>query len=409
MRSDIQHISELLYKYCSNQNLNDEEQTELENWLDESQDNRAVLAKLEDSGKLHSDLKRWLVVNQEVEEAWKKFSDRASQAEPAIPAHRIHRLKATWFRYAAAVILMAGVGAYVWMSSNNSEQAANGNKPLQVDIAPGGQRAVLTLADGSQIVLDSAADGALAQQGNAQVVKLSDGQITYKLNGVPQGQVMMNTMFTPRGGQYQLTLPDGTRVWLNAASSITFPTVFTGKERKVAVTGEAYFEVTAKKRQPFIVDVAGSSQVEVLGTSFNVNSYDNEVRIKTTLIEGKIKFSADKRTVVLQAGQQAQVSSATGADRKLTVVNAVDIDQVLAWKNGLFSFTNASFESVMRQFERWYDIKVQFMGKPPTLEFTGDIQRNLTLSQVIETLTEIGVNFKVEGRTLLVSGDEGTR
>lgn len=315
-----------------------------------------------------------------------------------LPVHRVHFLKTSWFRYAAAILIVVGLGtvAYLWTNNKKIEQPlVSENKQLQTDLPPGGERAVLTLADGTEIVLDNAANGNIAQQGNATVIKSDNGQIRYDLKGSSQGQVMLNTMSTPQGGQYQLTLPDGTKVWLNAASSITYPAVFVGKERKVTINGEAYFEVAKNKEMPFMVEVRGMSTVEVLGTSFNINAYSNEETVNTTLVEGSVKIN---KRVVLKPGQQAVVKDPAA----VSVVNNADLEKAIAWKNGLFSFNNADLVSVMRQLERWYGVKVIYQRDVTDLTLKGEMYRNVQLSTIMNFLKKMGVNVRLDGKTLIV-------
>ena len=324
---------------------------------------------------------------------------------PIVPVRRVPFLR-KW-GWAAAAILIIGSGAYYWLATqHHNHELTSGNPPVQNEIAPGGDKAVLTLSDGTTIHLDSASNGAIAQQGNASIVKLANGQITYNLKGAATGGIMMNTMRTPRGGQYQLTLPDGTQVWLNAASSITYPAVFAGKERKVTISGEAYFEVVKHSEHPFIVDVEGKSSVEVLGTHFNVNSYADESAIKTTLLEGSVKVTpgtaerigSPSGAVVLRPGQQAQIDQ-----QRLSVLNNVNIDKVMAWKNGLFNFEDASLAEVMRQLARWYNVEVIYEKGIPDIRFEGEISRNINLSNLLKVLARAEVKFRIEeGRRLVV-------
>ncbi len=322
-------------------------------------------------------------------------------------AGRVYLLRTVWFRYAAAVILVLSLGtiAYFWTINKKTQQTLAGNsRQLKTDIAPGSEKAVLTLADGRTITLNNAANGQLAVQQGSKVVK-KDGQVIYNSKDISATNVAYNTMSTPRGGQYKLTLPDGTNVWLNAATSITYPIAFTGKERKVKISGEAYFEVTKNKEKPFIVDIDGKSTVEVLGTHFNINSYENENAIKTTLIEGSVKVAGANHNAILKPGQQAQlnVGSVASSNQQLEIVNA-DIDQTLAWKNDLFSFNDADLPAVMRQLERWYDIKVRYEGKVTDFSLKGEMYRNVNLSVVLNFLQKTGVKFRMEGRTLIVAG-----
>jgi ferric-dicitrate binding protein FerR (iron transport regulator) len=212
--------------------------------------------------------------------------------------------------------------------------------------------------------------------------------------------LIFNTLSTPRGGQYQLLLPDGTKVWLNAASSITYPVGALTKEIKIKIEGEAYFEVAKNKELPFIVDIGGRSTVEVLGTHFNVNGYTNEGVIRTTLLEGSVKVTNGQSDKVLKPGQQSEQAA---QDQKITVHNDVDTDKVLAWKNGLFNFEGASLPAVMHQLERWYDITVQYEGAVPAIEFRGGMDRNVNLSAILQFLAEMKIKYTMQGHTLIIS------
>lgn len=334
---------------------------------------------------------------------------------PGAPVHRIHFLKTAWFRYAAAILLLLGAGAYFYFAAHtNKPDLATVTPAVQQDIAPGGNKAVLTLADGSVITLDSAANGRLASQGNVQVVKDANGKLSYviKPNVAPEAAVTYNTLKTPKGGQYQLTLPDGTQVWLNAASSITYPTAFTGKERRVTMTGEAYLEVAKDKTKPFHIAFSTPSgkdcDVEVLGTHFNINAYQDEPAANTTLLEGSIKFSVEgpqpeaRSPKLLSPGQQASISSKANKPSPIQVQQA-DIEQVMAWKNGAFNFNDKKLEEVMRQLARWYDVEVVYEGKAPDKTFYGQMGRDLNLSQCLKILEKMQVHFRIEaGRKLVV-------
>jgi ferric-dicitrate binding protein FerR (iron transport regulator) len=311
-----------------------------------------------------------------------------------------------WRRWVAvaAVVFCLVAGGYLWRHARRSESVTQQRHPAPGDVLPGGNKAILTLAGGRQIILDSAHQGSLAVQGTMQIVKTDSGKLVYSASpsGTGQGSagegVVYNTLSTPRGGQYQLTLPDGTHVWLNAASSITYPTAFVGEERKVTITGEAYLEVTKQARQPFIVEVAGAT-IEVLGTSFNVNAYPDEASINTTLLEGRVRVIADKRKgVLLGPGQQAQV---TATDNK--IVEPADVAAIVAWKNGLFDFTKADLPTVLRQLARWYDVDVVYKGVIQPRQFWGKMQRDLNLSEVLAILQQTNVHFTIDGKKLLVT------
>jgi len=296
------------------------------------------------------------------------------------------------FRYAAILILLLVSVVYFLNKRSRKEFATvvTTQPPLQDSIKPGIQKALLTLADGTVIPLDGMADGIIAVQGKAKVVKLSNGQISYQANGSAEeeGEIIYNKMSTPRGGQYQLVLPDGTSIWLNAESSITYPAIFAAHERRVIITGEVYFEVAKDKTKPFRVVVADEQEIEVLGTHFNINAYSDEGRVKTSLLEGSLKVNKQ----ILKPGQAFM-------DGK---IGATDIVQDIAWKNGVFNFNNQSLAQVMRQLARWYNIEVVYPAGIPKKEYGGEIGRNLTLDQVLKGLESSGIRFQLEGRRLMV-------
>lgn len=329
-----------------------------------------------------------------------KAATQEENIEAAPIAHRIHFLKTSWFRYAAAVVLVAGVSAIWWEISRSArnDEAVVTTVPKNQDIQPGSNKAVLTLADGSTIVLDHAANGNLAKQGNASVVKLSNGQLAYKVGSGLSREMVYNSMRTPRGGQYRLTLPDGSTVWLNAASSIRYPTVFTDSERRVEVTGEVYMEIAKNAKQPFIVKANGT-EIRVLGTSFNINAYEDEGAMRTTLIEGSVKVIAinnNHLATVLKPGEQCSL-----VEGQWSVVDGQS-EAALAWKNGYFQFDKASIPAVMRQLSRWYDLDIHYAGAVPDRLFKGKLQRSLPLSGILNVLEKTGLHVKLEGKSLIV-------
>ena len=300
---------------------------------------------------------------------------------------------------AASVIGLLLVGAFLFYNRNTSKETVNAavkEQRFKNDVLPGGDKATLTLADGSTVVLDDAQNGTLAQQGNSKVIKLG-GKLLYDPTNKNSKEIVYNTISTPNGGQYQLELPDGSLVWLNATSSIYFPTSFVGKERRVEITGEAYFEVTKNRDMPFIVAVNGA-EVQVLGTHFNVNAYNDEDNVKTTLLEGSVKFVSGANTNMLKPGQQSQLTT----EGMIKVVSNVDVDAVIAWKNGIFDFENAGIETVMRQLSRWYDVEIDYKGKPDDL-FIAEMRRNIKLSDALKALELTGkVKFEIQGKKIIV-------
>lgn len=306
----------------------------------------------------------------------------------------------TWFKMAAAaaiVLIISSVSFFMINNRNQKQQIAVDpvyNK-IKIDIAPGQTGAILTLANGQNILLDSAVNESLAQQGSVSVIK-KNGRLIYNNKGNTSG-IVFNTITTPKGRQFNIVLADGSKVWLNAASSITFPTAFVGKERKVTITGEAYFEVAHNAEMPFIVE-KGSTSVLVLGTHFNVNAYDDESEISVTLMEGAVNVKNGSNNNFIKPGQQAQIRQ----DGKIKLLNDVDVDNVVAWKNGRIQFQGANIEKVMRQMSRWYDVEIVYDKKLDDL-FYADIPRMTMLSDVLKAL-ELSrkVHFKIEGNKVLV-------
>lgn len=302
---------------------------------------------------------------------------------------------------AVAMCVLAGLFAYQYRQSEDGQLAAN-SVTRATPIVPGGKAAVLILSDGSKISLDDAGAGELAVQGNTNIVKLGNGQLTYHENG-QSADAGLNVLQTPRGGQYAVTLSDGTKVWLNAESSITYPTTFTGNERRVSITGEVYFEVAHRDNQPFYV-ASEQQEIKVLGTHFNVEAYGDESETRTTLLEGSVQVapvgSVSGMGTTLKPRQQA-VIAAGNTDIQVSAVNPND---VVAWKNGLFVFNNESMESVMRKIARWYDVQVIYEDEQPKAElFGGSVSRFDDVTTVLRMLEKTGdVRFRVTERTISV-------
>jgi ferric-dicitrate binding protein FerR (iron transport regulator) len=314
-----------------------------------------------------------------------------------IPSIGKKEYRFSWVKYAAAIIVICGVGAYWWTTNRTTNNSITNHQSKSIaQIKPGGDKAILTLADGSVINLDSAANGNLTSQGGVQVRKLANGKIAYEVSSPQNEQVMWNKMSTPKGGQYQLTLPDGTKVWLNAASSLRFPTAFTGRERSVELTGEGYFEVAQNAAKPFYVSI-GTTEVKVLGTDFNVMAYDDEEAKQITLLQGSVLVSDASNTTKLIPGQQAKVTAG------IRVADNVDVEQVVAWKNGAFVFGESmSVEEVMRQVARWYDVDVVYRHKI-TGHIGGSVSRSANISEVLKILELTGVvKVEVVGRKVIV-------
>lgn len=299
---------------------------------------------------------------------------------------------------AASILIFLTGGLYLAISKKQPVQYLAINQAMRQDIAPGGNRAILTLSNGSTIILNGAKNGTLATQQNILISKTSSGQISYansKNRSLPKS-LLYNTATTPRGGQFKVVLSDGTKVWLNSASSIKYPVVFGDGERKVELNGEAYFEVTHNAKKPFRV-LSNNQVVEVLGTHFNVNAYSDENTVNTTLLQGSVKIVSPMGSKIIKPGEQAQVK-----DGGINIVN-VDTEEVVAWKNGFFYFDDNDLKEVMRQLARWYDVEIRVEGKLPGRRFSGEISRNVKASQILDILSFKKIHYKIEGKSIIVT------
>ena len=338
------------------------------------------------------------------EEAW-QILQKKMNSEPIDVASSF---KQGHFRlYAVAAIfigLIASLSIYIIQYNQNSEKSekktasALHKKEKVGEILAGGSKAQLVLGDGRVVSLDSAKIMRLKETDGTDIDKMS-GKLIYN-STVSNGDILFNTLTTPRGGEYQLVLPDGTRVWLNASSSLKFPTRFVGKERTVFLNGEAYFEVSRNEKMPFHVKLNEGMDVEVLGTHFNIMGYDDEGEIRTTLAEGKVKVSKESSTVFLTPAKQAVLSR---SKKSLLIINA-DVNKALAWKNGMIEFDGDDLPYIMRQLSRWYDVDIYFEAQIPKGKYGGAIRRDAPLSKVLEILKLAGVEFRTENRKILITG-----
>ncbi|MDN5288008.1 MAG: hypothetical protein JWR38_4282 [Mucilaginibacter sp.] len=317
--------------------------------------------------------------------------------------HRKQRL--IWPRMvaAASILMFLSIGGYYLFHKSNNQAQLTQNK--MDDITPGSNKAILTLSNGRQILLNNSQSGQLANQNNTIITNTVKGQVVYKAGtgnaDLTPEQVLYNIMTTPKGGQYQVILPDGSKVLLNAASSLRYPAAFTGKERKVELTGEAYFEVIHNAKSPFRV-ITGGQVVEDIGTHFNVNAYDDEHLIKTTLIEGSVKLSAKDRQVILKPGQQSRLN-VDSADQGIKVIEDANVEEAIAWKNGYFRFNNNKIPEIMRQLSRWYDVDIIYKGPVTNEGLNGKISRFKNISQVLQMLESTGlVHFKIHGKEVTI-------
>lgn len=324
---------------------------------------------------------------------------------PVIPINRYSRSRKLKAALAIAASLLLILFAGNWFFLRNANEKSNQglsvatSKLPSTEIIPGGTRAELILGDGRAVNLDSVQNGTIAIQGNADV-KNVNGRIIYVTGNEERTapSTTYNTLRTPKGGFYQLTLSDGTKLWLNAASSLRYPVAFNDKERTVELKGEAYFEVAKDASRPFRVQV-NDMAVEVKGTHFNVMAYDNENSVKTTLLEGSVQVSGTGYNALLQPGQQAKLT----ANNQLEVLDEVNTEQVVAWKNGYFHFDRAGLEVLMRQIERWYDVSVHYEGKIQQRSFGGKISRSSKIQDVLKILELSRVSFRIEGKNIIVS------
>jgi transmembrane sensor len=319
-------------------------------------------------------------------------------AESLTANHRTAK-RYIWLKVAATtglIVTASFLGRSLWVPTP-LKTAKTIKHSIAHDALPGGNRAILKLANGKTFSLDSSANGILANQGALKITKLANGQLLCTVNGTTSVPSANNLISTPRGGTYQIVLADGTKVWLNAASSLSFPSAFTGKTRNVTVTGEAYFEVRKNPGMPFIVTTK-NEEIEVLGTHFDVSCYEDETASRTTLLEGIVKINSKGNTQLLKPGQQAMLLS-NGVIRVNTITDAAS---AIAWKNGEFAFNDASIQEVMKQVSRWYDVSIVYEGKISTHQLTGSISRQVNASELLGMLSYAGIKFKIEGKKITI-------
>jgi len=390
-----------LYKRWSDQPLSAREADLIEQWLSASPDNERLLEEIADADVFRQNMMQFKSIEPEV--IWDKVMKlRKSVSGEIKPARKFRYLRTAWLRYAAAAVVAFAVSVYFWMSVDKNEMNARRDNtiPVAAEVVPGSDKAILTLGSGKKIELDPSSQQTITD--GDLLIRNDRGMLTYEKTDV----VSYNTIATPRGGQYRLVLPDGTLVWLNAASSITYPTVFSGGQREIAMTGEGYFEVAKDLKKPFRVNIRSELSVEVLGTHFNINSYTDESNIRTSLLEGSVKVVYNGNSKVLARGQQALIDRAADSINSIKVVSNIDLDAVVAWKNGYFSFRNADMYTIMRQISRWYDVEVVYEGEATDRRFRGKISRRARLPEVLEILEESKVHFRMDGRKIIVQPDK---
>ncbi|NII83080.1 MULTISPECIES: FecR family protein [unclassified Pedobacter] len=330
------------------------------------------------------------LITSSKQEVWNQLSPR----NRSLKSVTVKRLA-----IAASIVVCMSLGIYFMVQRNATPLTA---KTELKDILPGKHKAVLTLADGTVVDLDDAKNGQIANQNGIVIRKAKNGQLEYIIKEIPNAAATgSNTIATPRGGQYQVSLPDGTKVWLNAATTLKYPYVFAKNERLVELNGEAYFEVSKDHTRPFKVKTDVQT-VEVLGTHFNINAYSDENIVKTTLLEGAVKVSATSGSVNLHPGEQSLLNANSA---RLSINEQVDIDKEMAWKNNIFSFDNDDLQTIMRQISRWYDVDVVYQGKITSEKYVGEIPKNSNLAEVFKILELNHVHIDAKGKVLTVTGN----
>lgn len=382
-------ISRLISGYLKN-DLSVDEQLALDEWLSASPDNRERFVRLTAAGKLKDDYESFGQVNHQA--AWGNIVRRSGYAAPRQRSFNRARIG-----YAAVLFLTLCAGAYFLVHKTPIDQTAFVKTNLiKNDIPPGTNKAILTLANGQKLVLDDAKDGPLTSQGNTAISKTASGRIVYNASQADthSATVAYNTISTPAAGKWEIILPDHSHVWLDAKSSIRFPTAFHGNQRRVEITGQAYFEVAYNKAQPFVVNSRGQV-VEVLGTHFNINAYAEEPAIKTTLLEGSVKVNGK---MVLKPGEQSVNAG------NVISVSPVDTENTTGWKNDDFVFNNQTFGEAMREIARWYDVEIIYDHVDTNHLLPGGwISRKNNISAVLKVIAATeGVHFKIEGRRITI-------
>lgn len=387
-----ERIHFLLQAYISKQ-ASVQEENELMSWLLEAEEDSELKSYMLKIWNEYQPARDISYVN------WDEMYSRVLQSSVVLIEPKVRKIN--WARLVAAAVIIGvfAAGAYLYFTPDSQQSIAT-VQPKQNDIpAPLDNKAVLTLADGTKIRIDSSGNGTLATQGNMQIIKKANGEISY--SGTSTGKIGYNTINVPRGSKsLRLLLGDGSQVWINVGSSLTFPTAFTGKERKVRITGEAYFEVAQNTSMPFLVQHNDVS-VSVLGTHFNVNTYEDEVAEKITLLEGSVRVNKSSHSQLLKPGQQASISNK--GFKEINVINNVDLDEVMAWKEGKFIFgEKTDISAIMREISRWYNVDIEYQGKI-NQNFWGSISKDVNVSQVLKVLEATGsVKFKVEDNKIIV-------
>jgi len=391
-----QPADELLQKFLHNQ-CTPAEREEILHWLtnDTGQEQQAFIQRLLEQNPGSSGIPLPEGLQALLDKNKTQILDRINAPHQA----PTHSLRARGIKLIAAILIgiTGSIGLYKLLQPNKQTAVAIAETTAAAPATPlpGGDKATLRLDDGKIIVLDESADGIVAHAGNVSIVK-NDGRLSLA-PAAEKATVVYSTISTPRGGQYRMLLPDGSKVWLNASSSLRFPNVFAGMKRVVELTGEGYFEIAQNPTQPFVVQVQGTA-VEALGTQFNIMAYTDEAAQKTTLLEGKVRLESGGKMAVLAPGQQGTVNAG-----EVRIADHVDVEQVVAWKNGYFQFErNADIRQLMRQVARWYDVEIVYQGVMPARSFGGKIARSSSLQNILQILEFNKIICRLEGRTIFI-------
>jgi transmembrane sensor len=425
MQEKVNRITSLIEKFLE-ERLGPEEEKELKEWLAEAEHNDSFFQQITNREVLREKLKYYASTDSEA--IWNKTLqkiDGGAKLVDLYPTRKTIKMPFGKIAIAASILVLISAGTWFYFSQSTTDQTAQKgkNEPATINnpIVPGGNKAILTLNDGKTIALAAVQNGNLADEGQMQITKI-DGRLIYTRKPDSDGSLnskeIYNTVTTPRGGEYQITLPDGSKVWLNAASSLRFPIVFAGNERIVELTGEAYFEVNPQEqavakgrnaqsskiaKTPFIVKIntpAGNkNEVEVLGTHFNVMAYTDESAIKTTLVEGKVKVTSGSSIQTIRPGEQARLSEGT-----ISVKN-VEANDVVSWTSGFIPVAGPDVEYTLRQIARWYDVNIVFQGKKPEGSFEGKLPRTASIENVIKLLNVNNIKARLNGkdRTIIIT------
>ena len=393
MGFDPKQIIDLLHKYKSG-TLSVEEDGILRNWVGQSLDNQAFFNEVDQDDQYFSHLHEDMVSRLRVFEAVKGKTGDFSLTPPT----KTVRLSPVFRWVAAASVLVLLTAGYTYYRSTNPptfKQEITTVPAVKADVLPGTNKAILVLSNGSKITLDSVANGVVASQGNAQVHKLSNGQLAYTAASKAASELIYNTLNIPRGGQYQLTLPDKSKVWLNSESTLSYPVAFGASERKVKLIGQGYFEIAADASRSFQVETPKGS-TQVLGTTFDISSYPDDRAELTTLLTGKLKVNTSSKSLVLQPGEQSVDAGSS------VVIKHPNLKTVTAWRRGFFSFSEADALTIVKQLARWYNVDYKFEGVVSTEKVDGLIGRDLKLSEALTVLRTLHINATLVDRTIII-------